>query len=69
MCAKRPAYHIKAFMEVEPYVIKVFIVPQWMCSGLQLFHLPPVQDTAAQLTKQGHFEEAGASGTLVLEAL
>lgn len=66
-CAKRPAYHIKAFMEKQPHVIKVSTVPHWACPGLQLLLWVPLQDTTAWLTKQGQFEEVAALGHLVLE--
>lgn len=68
MCAKRRAYHIKAFMEIQPHIIKVSIMPHWVCSGLQLLRLPPRQGTATQSAKQGHSEEVRALGSLVLEA-
>lgn len=66
-CAKRPAYHIKAFMEKQSHVIKVSTVLHWVCPGLQLLLQVPLQDMTAWLTKQGHFEEVGALGHLVLE--
>lgn len=68
MWAKRPAYHMKAFMEIEPHIIKVSIMPHWMCSGLQLRCMPPLHGTATWLTEQGHSEDVRASGSLVLEA-
>lgn len=68
MCAKRTAYHIKTLVEIQPHVIKVSIMPHRVCSGLQLLHLPPLQDGASWSLKQGHLEEVGALGSLVLEA-
>ena len=65
---KRPAYHIKVFVEIQPQVVKVSIMPHWAGSNLQLCRLPPPQDTAAWLTKQGHFDEVRALGSLVLQA-
>lgn len=54
-------------MEKQSHIIKVSTMPHWVCSGLQLLRWVPLQDTAAWLAKQGHFEEVGALGHLVLE--
>lgn len=65
---RQATYHIKIFVEIQPHVIKVSIVPDGACSGLQLLRLPPLQDTASQSTKQGDFEDIRAWRSLVFKA-
>lgn len=43
-------------------------MPHWVGSSLQLLCLPPLQDTAAWMNKQGHSEEVRALGSLALQA-
>lgn len=65
---RRSAYQGKAFVEIQPHIIKVATVTNWACSRLQLFGVTPLRDVAPQLIEQRHSEKVGAWGSLVLEA-
>lgn len=62
------AYHVKAFMEIQPHVVKVPTMPNWVWLNLHLLHLPPRQDMASWSIKQRCSKKVKTVGSPVLEA-